>query len=234
MIFALILIITAVLSVALADVIRKAPVLFYVLAIAAVVVMVAGSYGLIDGLWWKALILPVRRCMVALALFCVVMFIGVLPRDSKLGMRMRSVRAELSIIAWILCMGHMCIYLTHYLTHIPAAGLRTNVMVSFVVAILLFVLLLILGVTSFTFVKKRMRARTWKRLQLLAYPFFLLTYIHLMVMLAPSALAGGSAVTTVIVYTVVFQAYLVLRLWRYAIDRKDGEDKGVPIVGSAG
>ncbi len=82
-------------------------------------------------------------------------------------------------------------------------------------------LLLVLGVTSFNFVKKRMHARTWKRVQLLAYPFSLLTYVHLMFMLAPSALAGGaSSMVGIAVYSAVFVAYLALRLWRHAVDRK--------------
>lgn len=221
MTFALILVITAALSVVLADAIRKVPWLFYALAVVAVAVLFAGIYDVIGGGWWKPLVLLVRRCMVALALFTVVMFIGVLPKDSKLGLRMRSVRAELSIIACILCMGHMCMYIAPYATRALTGTLQGNLLVSFMVALVLFVLLIILGVTSFGFVKKRMHARTWKRVQLLAYPFFLLTYAHLMFMLAPSALSGGtSAVIGIVVYSVVFIAYLVLRLWRYAADRK--------------
>lgn len=221
MTFALILVITAALSYVLADVIRKVPWLFYGLAVVAVIVLAAGVYNVIEGGWWKPLILLVRRCMVALALFTVVMFIGVLPKDSKLGLRMRSVRAELSIIAWILCMGHMCMYLAPYGARALSGSLEGHVMASFAVALVLFALLLVLGVTSFNFVKKRMHARTWKRVQLLAYPFFLLTYVHLMFMLAPSALAGGaSSMVGIAVYSVVFAAYLTLRLWRHAADRK--------------
>ena len=226
MTIALILVITAVLCVALAGMIREAPWLFYLLAVSTVLILIAGVYGSIGGNWWKPLILLVRRCTLALALFTVVMYIGVLPKGSKLGMRMRSVRAELSIIAWILCMGHMCLYLAHYFVRAFVIAARPNLLIAFVVAIALFVLLLILGVTSFTFVKRRISARTWKRIQILAYPFFLLVYVHLMLMLAPSALSGGvsgtSASVDIVVYTVVFAAYLVLRLWRYAVDRKAG------------
>ena len=222
MTFALILVITAVASYALADVVRKVPWLFYLLAVAAVAVLFAGVYGLVEGAWWKPLILLVRRCMVALALFTVVMFIGVLPRDSRLGMRMRGARAELSIIACILCMGHMCMYLVPYAQRALSGTMQTNIMLSFAVAMVLFVLLLVLGVTSFHFVKRRMKTATWKRIQRLAYPFFLLTYAHLVFMLAPSALGGGSAaVVGVAVYTVVFVAYAVLRLVRYAKDRRE-------------
>ena len=221
MTFVLVFAITAILSVALADVIHKVPALFYALAIATVAVLYAGVYGLIDGGWWKPLIFLVRRCMIALSLFSVVMFIGVLPRDSKFGLRMRSVRGELSIIAFILCLGHMCMYLASYAERAMQGALKYNVMTSFVLAIVLFVLLVVLGITSFKVVKKQMHARTWKQVQFLAYPFFALVYVHLIVMLAPSALSrGGQAAVSVVVYTVVFGAYLALRLWRYSADRK--------------
>ena len=86
---------------------------------------------------------------------------------------------------------------------------------------MLLALLLVLGVTSFNAVKKRMRTETWKRVQKLAYPFFLLVYVHLLLMLAPSALHGGIAATTsVAVYSVVFAAYVVVRLVRAAKDRR--------------
>jgi len=73
-------------------------------------------------------------------------------------------------------------------------------------------MLLILGVTSLGFVKKHMHARMWKRVQVMAYPFFLLTYVHLMLMLAPSAMIGSTAsIVGILVYSVVFAAYLALR-----------------------
>ena len=80
-----------------------------------------------------------------------------------------------------------------------------NVVSALVVALALLVLLLVLGVTSFAFVKRRMRTDSWKRLQRWAYVFFGLVYVHLMLMLAPAASQGGeAAVASVVVYTVIF------------------------------
>ena len=85
------------------------------------------------------------------------------------------------------------------------------------VALVLFALLLVLGVTSFNFVKKRMRKESWKRVQMLAYPFFLLVYAHLLLMLLPAALKGGlAAQASVAVYSAVFVGYVSLRLYRAA------------------
>ena len=88
-------------------------------------------------------------------------------------------------------------------------------------ALVLFALLLVLGVTSFNAVKRRMRADTWKRVQLLAYPFFGLVYVHLLLMLLPSALQGGAAAqASVAAYTAVFGTYAVLRVTRALLDRR--------------
>ena len=77
-----------------------------------------------------------------------------------------------------------------------------------------------LGVTSFNVVKKRMKKETWKRVQLLAYPFWGLVYVHLLLMLVPSALRGGApAQMAVAVYSVVFVGYALCRVGRALVDR---------------
>lgn len=226
MTFALILAVTAVASVALAGILRKVPWLFYGVAIAAVAIMIAGFAGMIDGGWWKPLILLVRRCMVALALFAVVMFVGVLPSDSKLGIRLRSVRTELSILACILCVGHVALYIAPYAARAFAGNVDAFMAVSLATAAVLLVLLAVLGVTSLRFVKKLMRTASWKKVQRWAYVFFGLTYLHLMCMLAPAALAGGeSAIAGAVVYTVLFGGYAVGRIARWRLDAAKAEKK---------
>ncbi len=227
MTFALILIVTAVASVALAGVLRKVPWLFYGAAIVAVVIMFAGFAGALDGGWWKPLILLVRRCMVALALFSVVMFVGVLPVDSKLGIRLRSVRTELSILACILCVGHVALYVAPYAARAFAGNVDAFMGVSLATAAVLLVLLTVLGVTSLGFVKKLMRTANWKKVQRWAYVFFGLTYVHLMCMLAPAAFAGGgSAIAGVAIYTVLFGGYAVGRIARWRLDTAKAAKEG--------
>ena len=74
---------------------------------------------------------------------------------------------------------------SHSVEHMSGATLG-----ALAVALVLFALLLVLGVTSFNFVKKRMRKESWKRVQMLAYPFFLLVYAHLLLMLLPRRAQG--------------------------------------------
>ena len=96
-----------------------------------------------------------------------------------------------------------------------------HVLGSFGFAAVLFVLLLILGITSFQAIKTRMKVDSWKRVQKLAYLFFFLVYVHVMLMLLPSALNGGIASTiSVGVYSTVFLAYFILRVLRAARDRQ--------------
>lgn len=218
--FLIVFVVTVAAAFALREPLKRWPVAFYVVAAAVVVVYLAGANGVIGGTWWKPAVTLVQRCMVALSLFAVVMFIGVLPKGSKIDMWLRPVRAELSIVACILCLGHMCAYLAPYASRALAGSLHGAMLASFIVALVLFVLLIVLGVTSFNFVKQHMGGRTWKNVQRLAYPFFGLAWAHLIFMLAPAASRGGEqAVLSVVVYTVIFAAYLVLRLFRAWKDR---------------
>ena len=87
--------------------------------------------------------------------------------------------------------------------------------VGLAVAAAITVLLIVLGVTSFGSVKVRMSKQAWVKVQKWAYVFFSLTYAHVLAMLLPSALGGGTAaVQSVAAYTVVFGVYAVLRVAR--------------------
>lgn len=223
MTFLVILVCTVAACVALRKPIHKYPVVFYAIAIAIDLAFIAGSFFEMPRDVWIVFFVLIQKCTLSLALFIVVMYIGVFGKESRASHMLRPIRAELSIIAWLLSLGHMAVYLESYVPRMLSGGsFGANMMASFAVAIVLFVLLMILGVTSFNFVKKRMRKDTWMRVQKLAYPFFLLTYAHLMIILMPSALRGGdAAAVTVAVYSVIFVAYVVLRLWRAARDKRE-------------
>lgn len=164
-----------------------------------------------------------QKCNAAEALFVIVMYIGVLGEDSKIRSYLMPVRAELSILACILALGHIVNYLMTFLPQVSvaAASMRLNIVFSVGLAILLVALLVVLGATSFKFVKRRMPSSGWKKVQWLAYPFFLLTYLHILLFLLPAALNGANtAQFSVVVYTVVFVAYVVLRLLAAARSNK--------------
>ncbi|MCG4776894.1 ferric reductase-like transmembrane domain-containing protein, partial [Eggerthella lenta] len=199
--------------------VKRFPVLFYGIAVLLDVLFICNAFVPFPRVVSSALLLLIHKCTLSLALFVVVMYVGVFAQGSKAKTYLLPIRAELSIIAWILSLGHMAVYLmsyvpqvSHSVEHMSGATLG-----ALAVALVLFALLLVLGVTSFNFVKKRMRKESWKRVQMLAYPFFLLVYAHLLLMLLPAALKGGlAAQASVAVYSAVFVGYVSLRLYRAA------------------
>ncbi|WP_288323325.1 hypothetical protein [uncultured Eggerthella sp.] len=205
--------------------IKTCPTAFYALAVVLDVLFVVGSFMGLPAMLYDVLFLLLHKCTLATALFAVVMYIGVFARDGRVAQYFRPIRAELSIMAWLLSLGHMAIYLSSYASTLALGLPQTNVAVALVVALALFVLLVVLGVTSFNVVKKGMKKETWKRVQLLAYPFWGLVYVHLLLMLLPSAVRGGAAAqVSVIVYSVVFLGYAVLRVARALRDRRAAHD----------
>ena len=212
--FLVALTVTVVACFALRGSIKKAPVVFYALSIAMVVIYFA-SFAATPPRWLQiALALTMGHCFLPIAMFAVVMYIGIFPYDGKVRHWLQPVRGPLSIMACFLALGHMIQYLMVYAPRvIGGAEVSGNVLVSFFVAVLLFALILVLGVTSFEFVKKRMTAVTWKKIQRFAYLFYAATYFHLAIMLAPAALSGSSqAQASLGIYTVVFGVYLVARI----------------------
>lgn len=199
---------------------RKAPGLFYLLAVAVDVAYVLAARGVLPRAVFSALSLPIGKCMLSLALFVVVMYIGVFPQGSRVHQLLKPVRSELSILACILTGGHMAMYLASYAPQL-GMGMSGNVMGALAVALVLLVLLPVLGTTSFGVIKRHMSSDGWKRLQRWAYVFFGLVYIHLLLMLAPSAIRGGqTALASVAVYSVIFLGYAAFRLWRACADRR--------------
>lgn len=200
---------------------RRFPAAFYAVAVVASILFIASSYVDFPRSVGGPLFVLMRKCTLPLALFCIVMFVGVLPEKSKAKRVLRPIRAQLSIVAWILSLGHMVVYAVSYAPRmVGSAWLETHMVASLAVAAVLFALLLVLGITSFNAVKSRMDASSWSRVQRWAYAFFGLAYAHVLLALAPSALNDGTAAqSSIAAYSAVFVSYAVLRLYRA---RKDG------------
>jgi DMSO/TMAO reductase YedYZ heme-binding membrane subunit len=216
--FLITLVITIALAFLLRKPLKKAPLAFYALAVVACVVSLwlfslpaTERPALLGGLYFI-----MRRGYVALSLFTVTMFIGVFNENSSIRRALNPVRAEYSIIAAILIVGHIVPYLISYLQQLMSPlSLRGNIAVSLALSCVLFFLLVLLTVTSFTVVRQHMRSRTWKNLQRLAYLFFLLIYAHLAGFLLPAALQGSPiALTNMAIYSVLFVSYAILRVHR--------------------
>ena len=206
--------------------IKAAPWVFYILAVLADVALLATTNMVLPREVRIAMAYLMQRGGLGVAMFVLVMYIGVFPRKGKISHWFRPIRAELSIIACILIAGHMCLFLPSYLPRLfGGAIVKGHVGGAIVIAICLLILVLLLGITSFRFVKKHMKARSWKKLQQLAYLFYALIFVHLILMLGPAAIAGNMrTATTAAIYLIVFAAYTVLRIWRAKEDKREKVD----------
>lgn len=195
-------------------VIKAAPIAFYALATLAVIFYLYGAvYGLPAWLW-KTVMFLLQKNIFAIALFAIVMFIGVLPNDSALRKALMPIRGELSIVACILSIGHMLVFGYAYFGRMLDEGSSLPViyLTASFSALALACIMLPLLLTSFRTIRSCMSSHAWKRVQWLAYPFFVLTFVHIFLFIAPSSLQGGAgAAFNVLVYGFVFVCYLVLR-----------------------
>lgn len=199
---------------------QRHPGIFYALAIVLDVLLVAGPSWSIPVALWRFALLFHSRCLFAFGLFAVVMFIGVLKEGSPLKQALLPVRAELSIFAALLALGHVLGFAALYLGRLLTQAAPYTVLVVGVAAALV-VLLVPLTVTSFKAVKRRMGAATWKRLQRFAYLFWTLVFAHVLVVLGPfAALGAPGALESIAVYAVLFAMYAILRVYRALADRR--------------
>lgn len=151
------------------------------------------------------------------ALFTLVMFAGAFPPGSFAAKTFMPVRAQLSIGASIVALSHSFYYGSYYLSKVllDAAGLSISTAASLIISFLLLLVMLPLFITSFKFIRKKMDAKKWKKLQRMAYVFYALTFLHIMAFEMPKARSGNIRyLLNVSVYFIVFASYLFCRIFR--------------------
>ena len=204
---------------ACADALKKNPIPFYVAFAVVGIVYASGLLGQFASGIELALLPFLRRASLAFGLFTVVMFVGVLPQSSALRMRLAPVRGPLALLGVILVAVHVLGYAANYLAALAAGTASTWIVAGLLFGLAVAVLLAILAITSVKRVHSSMDPVSWKRVQKLAYPFYLLMFVHLAAMLLPSSLMGGNSMLNLAIYTVVVIAYVVLRLARASRER---------------
>jgi DMSO/TMAO reductase YedYZ heme-binding membrane subunit len=199
--------------------IKKVPWVFYLLAIALSVLLIVGNNVLSFPSWFREYFLFLLQSNnLAMGLFTIVMFTGAFKEHSALRKALIPLRAELSIIASLLCIGHIVNYGSSYLDQLfsSMAGMPVSRLSATLIAFLLVIVLIPLVITSFKAIHARIAPKTWKRIQALAYPFYLLIFLHMFFYLLPPAMAGSlSALISLLLYLVLGIAYLVLRVRLY-------------------
>ncbi len=208
--------------------IRKVPVFFYLLTVASVIYLF-GSYLLNIYSWWpdwfmEYVVMQYSRGSLSTAVFAIVMYLGVLNPKLPGVAPLRSIRGEISIIGCFLALGHNIYYGMYYFatlfTH--TGELTLPYLIATCTTLILILIMLPLMITSFRGVRKRMKASSWKGLQKLAYPFYVLLYVHIMIVLIANV-RGFSTILSIITYSAVFLPYYVLLILKFRRNAQAGK-----------
>lgn len=159
----------------------------------------------------------------ASALFIIVMYMGALPNGTKAIKRLMPIRAELSIMASMLVLGHNIAYGRTYFVRLftDTAKMSTTQMLAAICSLIMIAIMLPLMITSFKAVRKKMKPKSWKKLQRSAYVFYGLIYVHTMLLYVPMVQAGRSVyIVNVIVYSLIFISYAGMRIRKELLKKK--------------
>ena len=149
------------------------------------------------------------------AMFVAVMYTGALTKGNKLIAPLMKIRGELSITASILVLCHNFTYgMTYFrMLFTKTSLLSATQLAAAVISLVLIAIMIVLTVTSFPSVRKKMQAKKWKQLQRTAYVFYGLMYVHIMLINIPYARLGlGMYVANVVIYSIVFLGYAAMRI----------------------
>ncbi|SFD25110.1 ferric reductase-like transmembrane domain-containing protein [Clostridium uliginosum] len=203
--------------------IKKRPSFFYVLTILFTIFIIyyyrTNMYELYPKWVTTYLANPFKRGAFSTATFIIVMYLGAIKKNNAIAKRLFSIRGEISIMACISTLGHNIIYGIYYFPKLflDPASLGKLQLIAASLTLVMISIMLPLFITSFRCIRKKMKASTWKKVQRLAYPFFLMIYVHVMVLYSAKL---DKHMTNIIIYTLIFGIYVVLRVRNYIIDQK--------------
>ena len=217
--------------------IKKHANFLYTLAAVLSAVLIGVTYGgMVNDLpvFVRTWIWPIfSNCAMATALFAIVMMMAVLPRGGKAVKTLMPIRAELSILACILTLGHNIAYGKTYFVMLinRPERLEGNLLWAAICSVAMILIMLPLMITSFPVVRKKMKAKAWKKLQRCAYAFYALIYIHVM-LLATTFLAAGRTeyLWNVLMYSAVFLTYGILRIRKALSPKHPHAAKKITVV----
>ena len=194
--YIVIALITSLLLVAFSEAINKYNKVFYALAavLAGVSIFMGEAF-------------PITQGSIPLALFVVVMFIGVLNKEKPYAKKLKSVRRELSVIASILLIPH-AVMLSPVLYSVDISGSLLGKSI-YITGIIAFLIMIPLFITSFKPAMKQAKSPKWKKLHKLSYIVYFLMYAHVM------AVSLFNDTKYYILYSITFILYSALRLVKH-------------------
>ena len=197
------------------DLIKKYPVIFY-LGIYAWTGFVVYYYNMgFDRnfpTWFNEYFMKIfSRGIFATASFMIVMFLGTITKHNDFSKKLMAIRGEMSIIASLLVFSHNIIFGLRYfpILFTNPSSMPQRQLIASIITIFLLLMLIPLFVTSFKTVRRKVKAKSWKNLQKMAYPFFIGIYVHVMVLYSSN---WKENMVGVVIYTLIYLAYIILRL----------------------
>ncbi len=203
------------LIVVVAPALRKCPIPFYIVWVAACAATFVDIVQWIP--WLYRVVQLVASCYAGVALYLLVMFAGALPKRWWLTKRLLSVRTEMSIIGGFVIFAHVIqaivmVPLSFTPIWAKAWGDASPIMfvATTVVGLPLTVCFFAPWITSFRCVRSIMEHSTWKKVQKLAYPFMALLIAQGILLSVGHAAYYGFSGDDALNYLIVAVTYAVL------------------------
>ena len=174
-----------------------------------------------------------QRGVLAGSLFILVMLAPVLPKCFSGRKTIYLLRGEMAISASLITLAHNLAFGGKYFGAVFFGQGHISLMElhAAIVSCLMILLLIPLTITSFQSIRRKMQAKTWKRLQNWSYLFYLLLYLHIFFIYQGALIRGkGEYFFTLMLYSFIFGFYGFLRIRQYRVQKETREKKVVPLL----
>ena len=178
-----------------------------------------------------------QRGILAGSLFIWVMIAPVLPKRFAGRKTIYLLRGEMAISASLITLAHNLAFGGKYFGAVFFGQGHISLMElhAAIVSCLMILLLIPLTITSFQTVRRKMQAKTWKKLQNWSYLFYLLLYLHIFFIYQGALIRGkGEYFFTLMLYSFLFGFYGFLRIRQYRMQKETREKKAFPLLRIAG
>ena len=213
--------------------VKKKPVVLYGICILLSLVSIfyprEGGLPFLDFFFKKIM----QRGVLAGSLFIWVMLAPVLPKSFSGRKTIYLLRGEMAICASLITLAHNLAFGGKYFGALFLGQGHISLMElhAAIVSCLMILLLIPLTITSFQAVRRKMQAKTWKRLQNWSYLFYLLLYLHIFFIYQGALIRGkGEYFFTLMLYSFIFGFYGFLRIRQYRVQKETREKKAVPLL----
>ena len=174
-----------------------------------------------------------QRGVLAGSLFIWVMLAPVLPKSFAGRKTIYLLRGEMAICASLITLAHNLAFGGKYFGALFLGQGHISLMElhAAIVSCLMILLLIPLTISSIQTVRRKMQAKSWKKLQNWSYLFYLLLYLHIFFIYQGALIRGkGEYFFTLMIYSFIFGFYGFLRIRQYRIQKEGKEKKTFPLL----